>query len=107
MFWIKKNKEGTKKAVRKIEGPLWGYMVKKGVVVDVLQNLRYVFAEAEMEGKPLFHIRIFDPARVSAAGTAVEDFRALDDYPEQILYEGFVDRLEQPTRIDIQKRSNP
>lgn len=77
MFWRKKSKERTKKAVRKIEGPLWGYMVKKGAVVDVLQNLRYVFAEVEMEGESLFHIRIFDPARFEAAGIAVEDLEPL------------------------------
>ena len=49
MFWRKKKAledEKRKKAtnaVNKIEGPLWGYMVtQRGVVVDVLQNLRRV-----------------------------------------------------------------
>jgi hypothetical protein len=102
MFWRKKDQE--KKAIKKIEGPLWGYMVQKGVIVDVLQNLRYVAADTEVDGKPCFCIRIFDPTKVDAAGITVEDFRTFDDHPGHILYEGYMDSLEQPKEINIQKK---
>lgn len=50
MFGRKKDK--AKKATKKIEGPLWEYMVRKGVIIDALQKLRYVAADTEVSGKP-------------------------------------------------------
>ena len=104
MFWRRKGEDKKKDVGKRIEGPLWGYMVKQGVIVDILTNLRYVAAEAEVGGKPCVNIRIFDPAKVNAAGITVDDFTTFDEHPEHILYEGHVDRLPQPTEIDIRKR---
>lgn len=89
MFWRKR--EQKKKAVKKIEGALWGYMVsQQGVIVDVLPNLRRVERDAVVGEKPvgLTMIRIFDPAAANERGVAIEDHDSLDNYPELILYEG-------------------
>ena len=57
MFWRKggtEQKGKKQKAVKKIEGALWGYMVSQcGVTVDVLQDLRRVECDAVVGDKPL------------------------------------------------------
>ncbi len=91
MFWRKKSvEEKRKKEVRRIEGALWGYMVsKQGVTVDVLQYLRRVECEAEVEGKPVVMIRIFDPIAAKKKGVDIEEYKSLDDHLELVLYEGY------------------
>ena len=87
MFWRKKGKK--KKAVKKIEGALWGYMVQHGVIVDILQNLRRVECDGVVGGKRVTMICIFDPASASEKGVAIDDHESLDSHPELILYEGY------------------
>lgn len=101
LLWGRKGSadKKKKKTVKKIEGRLWGYMVSKGVIVDVLQHLRYVEREAEYNGKPCLEIRIFDPARTGAAGIEVEDFATLDPHPEYILYEGYISKMGEPIEV--------
>ena len=94
MFWRKKaeekGKEKKKKAVKKIEGSLWGYMVsQQKVVVDILQNLRRVERDGVVGGKPVTMIRIFDPAAAKEKGVAIDNYESLDSHPELILYKGY------------------
>ena len=95
MFWRKKAgeekvKEKKEKAIKKIEGSLWGYMVsQQGVIVDVLQNLRRVERDGVVGGKQVTMIRIFDPATTKEKGVAIEEYESLDDHPELILYKGY------------------
>ena len=112
MFWRKKSVEEKvkekkrKKEVKKIEGVLWGYMVsQQGVIVDVLQNLRRVECEAEVGGKPVTMIRIFDPAVANQKGVDVDDYRSLDDHPDLVLYEGYYQAAAgEATNIHIKKK---
>jgi hypothetical protein len=94
MFWRKKGKDESKqkkeRAVKKIEGTLWGYMVREhGVTVDILQNLRRVEHDGVVEDKPAIMMRIFDPAAADKEDVVVEDYESLDNHPELILYEGY------------------
>jgi len=105
MFWRKRGKE---KAVKKIEGALWGYMVSQhGVIVDTLQNLRRVERDAVIGGKPLglTMTRIFDPSTARGKGVVVNDYDSLDNYPELILYEGYYREVSgQATDIHLEKK---
>lgn len=102
MFWRKRGtvEKSKQKAVKKIEGALWGYMVSQhGVIVNILQNLRQVQRNGVIEGKPAIMVRIFDPAAVAKKGVAIEDYESLGGHPELILYEGYC--RETGGRLDI------
>ena len=109
MFWRRKETEGKykKKAVEKIEGLLWGYMVyQHGVIVDVLQNLRRV-EQSTIDDKSveLTMIRIFDPASADKRGITIDGYKSLDDHPELILYEGYYREVGgEATDINIKKK---
>ncbi len=110
MFWRRKKtpederREKAKKAVQKIEGPLWGYMVtQRGVVVDVLQNLRRVEREGSAGGKPATMVRIFDPAIAEKDGTVIDSYESLDAHRRLILYDGYYRGSEM---ADIHMREN-
>ena len=105
MFWKWKKttkdegSERAKKAVKKIEGPLWGYMVtQREVVVDVLQNLRLVEYEESVGGKPATIVRIFDPAAAEKEGVMIDSYKGLDTHRRLILYDGY---YREPEMADI------
>jgi len=111
MFWRRKRGEEKgnqkkKRAVKKIEGALWGYMVsQQGVIVDVLQNLRRVECDGVVGGKQVIMIRIFAPASASEKGAAIDNYESLDSHPELILYEGYYCEMgRQAPDIHIEKR---
>jgi len=96
MFWKRKKtpeddrRRTAKKAVKKIEGLLWGYMVtQRRVVVDVLQHLRRVECDSTVSGKPAIMVRIFDPAAAKKEGVLIDSYESLDSYRRLILYEGY------------------
>lgn len=92
MFWKWKKTtedEGSERA-KKIEGPLWGYMVtRRGVGMDVLQRLRRVEREGFVWDKPVTQVRIFNPAGAEEAGVVVDSYESLSAHPRLILYEGY------------------
>src|SRR4030067_3807503 len=96
MFWRRKKtpederREKAKKAVKKIECPLWGYMVtQRGVVVDVLQTLRRVERDGTVGSKPATMVRIFDPVAAGKEGGVVDSYESLDAHRRLILYGGY------------------
>ena len=96
MFWRKRKtpederSEKAKKAVKKIEGPLWGYMVtQRGVAVDVLQHLRRVERAGAVGGKPTTLVRIFDPAAAEKEGVVIDSYESLDAHRRLILYDSY------------------
>lgn len=96
MFWRKKKtpederQEKARKAVKKIEGPLWGYMVtQRGVVVDILQHLRRVEQAGVAGHKPATMVRIYDPDAAKKEGMMVDSYESLDSNRHLILYEGY------------------
>lgn len=107
MFWRKKGQK-KKKAVKKIDGALWGYMISRhGVAVDMLQSLRRVEREAVVGDKPvgLIMIRIFDPATAKEKGVTIDDYGSLDNYPELVLCEGYYRDVDgQAVDIHIERK---
>ena len=111
MFWHKvgKAQKGKKrKAVKKIDGALRGYMVSRyGVTVDILQNLRCVECDAVVGDKPLglTMLRIFNPASARGKGVAIDGYGSLDNHPELILYEGYYREVDgQATDIKMERK---
>ncbi len=109
MFWKRKkpceaNKcEKANDLVKKIEGPLWGYMVtQRGITGDLLQNLRRVECESFVDGKPATMVRIFDPLIVENEGKVIDSYESLDIHRHLILFDGYY-RGPQMTDIHIGK----
>jgi hypothetical protein len=94
MFWHKMEvalKREKNKAVKNIEGDLFGYMVSHyGTPLDELQNLKYVECEVVLGNKPLgiIMIRIFNPDIAKEKDVNINGYSSLDKHPELILYEG-------------------
>ena len=95
MFWKKRKAENkvndkTKKIIKKIEGPLWGYMVtQRGVPVDTLQHMRRVERDGKVGSKPATIVRMFNPAAAVKEGVVIDSYESLDAYRGLILYEGY------------------
>lgn len=113
MFWRKKKRpederrEKAKRAVQKIEGPLWGYMVtRRGAALDVLQRLRRVEREGTVWGEPATLVRIFDPATAEKAGVMVESYESLNGHRGLILYEGYYRGAEMADIHIVRARHN-
>lgn len=96
-----------KKAIKKIEGTLWGYMVgERGVTGDILQNLRQVECDGVVGGKRVIMFRIFDPAAANEKGVTIDGREALDNHQELILYEGHYREIgHQATDIHMEKKT--
>lgn len=94
MFWHKMGtalKGEKNKAVKNIEGELFGYMISRhGITLDELQNLKRVEREVVLGNKPLgiILIRIFNPDTAKEKGVTINSYSNLDKHPELILYEG-------------------
>lgn len=110
MFWRRRvgEREKKKKAIERIDGALWCYMVSQHrVTVDILHNLRRVERNVVVGGKPVpvIMIRIFDPATAKKKGVIIDDFESLDSHPELILYQGYYEiGTDGVTNIRIEKK---
>lgn len=67
---------------------------------DEVWALKYV-GRPVTDRKKTSEFRIFNPARVNAAGVAVKNWTSLDDRTELILYTGIYDK--NTGRVDIQQ----
>lgn len=105
MFWRRWQK---KKAVKKIEGALFQYMVnKQHVPLEVLHSLRLVERDATVGDEPvgLTMFRIFPPTAAKGRGVTVDNYGSLDSYPELVLYDGYYQLTAgQATNIRIEKK---
>jgi len=61
------------------------------VPAEKLTGLRSVQKTGFWEGKPVTFFRIYDP-RVSEEAWQVKNFTSLDQHPELILYEGYLEK---------------
>ncbi len=65
---------------------------------DFVAHLRCVCERRLVAGLPVMLVRIYDPTRIGTA--PVVDFAALDERPELVLWEGFVDLRDETARIN-------
>lgn len=57
---------------------------------DWIWSLKAVMRRHETENRDVRDIRIFSPTQTDGAGVSVRNYLSLDDYPDLILYEGWV-----------------
>jgi len=59
------------------------------------------------EKKKAFYCRVFDPAQAIQAGVKIKDWTSLDNHPNLILWEGYVDKETNMVRREkFLKHSN-
>ncbi len=109
MFWkSKKTKEGEEK----LPGPkgipdLAGrYMIVEGKKdPDLVWQLKAVIRPAGK--KKAFYCRVFSEGQVAQAGVNVKDWTSLDNHPDLILWEGYLDKETNTVRHEkFMKPSN-
>ena len=52
------------------------------------------------EAKNIADIRIFDPAKVGNANVRIKNFHSLQEHPELILFEGWMDKKSKEFKIE-------
>jgi hypothetical protein len=55
------------------------------------------------ESKNIADIRIFDPAKVRDADLRVKNFHSLENHPELILFEGWMDKKTKEFKIEVKE----
>lgn len=101
-FWQKNNaaKEGAGLPKPKdLPEPVGRYLV-----VDLKLEPDYVWAlkaalRPHAENRDIRDFRIFSPAKADAAGVTVRSFKTLDEHPDLILFEGWVDKKTNQLKL--------
>ena len=100
MFWRRKE---TKEGEEKLPGPkgiteLAGrYMIVEGKKdPDLVWQLKAVIRPAGK--KEAFYCRVFSEGQVAQAGVNVKDWTSLDNHPDLILWEGYLDKKTNTVR---------
>jgi hypothetical protein len=87
-----------KKVVREITGGVWGHMVNAhGLNVDILARaMRCVEKEGFLDGKkPVTFLRVFNLQEVGKRGLEIKGWETFDQYPELVLYEGYLTKTNE------------
>jgi hypothetical protein len=65
-------------------------VVDRKMEPDWVWSLKAVMRRRETESSDIRDIRVFNPAHAGAAGVSVRNYLSLDDHPDLVLYEGWV-----------------
>lgn len=89
-----------KKIVREISGGTWGHLVSDhGLTVDILaRSMRCVEQEGFLDGnkqKPVTFLRVFNLQEVGKKGVEIKGWETFDQYPELILFEGYLTKTNE------------
>jgi hypothetical protein len=82
-----------KKVVKEIPGGAWGYLVNvhKMDVDTLARQFRCVEREGVLDrGNPVTFLRVFSLSDVQQRGINVTGWETFDQYPEMILFEGYL-----------------
>ena len=96
-----------KKAVREISGGTWGHLVNvHGLNVDILaRSIRCVEKEGLLdEKKPVTFLRVFNLHEVEKKGVEIKGWETFDQYPELILFEGYLTKTNEAFLKSIQNQ---
>jgi len=110
MFW--KRKEMKEEEVRLPAPKGIPELVGRHMVVEEKKNPDWVW---KLKGvvrpagkKKEFYCRVFDESQVAQAGVKVKDWTSLDEHPDLILWEGYVDKeTNRARREKFVKPSTP
>ena len=89
-----------KKVVREISDGVWGHLVgDHGFTVDTLaRSIRCVEKEGfldEKKQKPVTFLRVFNLQEVEKRGVEIKGWETFDQYPELILLEGYLNKINE------------
>ena len=89
-----------KKVIREITGGAWGHLVNDhGLNVDILaRSMRCVEKEGFLDGnkqKPVTFLRVFNIQEVDKKGVEIKGWETFDQFPELILFEGYLTRANE------------
>ncbi|MCX5839137.1 MAG: hypothetical protein NTW71_11565 [Deltaproteobacteria bacterium] len=85
------------KTVKEIRDGTWGHLVHAhGLTVDTLsQNIRCVDKPGMKDGFQVNLLRIFSLSDVEKKGITITGWETFDQYPELIMFEGYLDGKNQ------------
>jgi len=81
------------KVIKEIYGGAWGHLVQEhGITVDILgKDMRCVDKPGVINGSmPVTLLRVFRLSEVEKKGITVTGWETFDQYPELILFEGYI-----------------
>jgi hypothetical protein len=79
--------------VKKVPEPVLQYMKRRFILPTLyVMGLRCVEHEEIFLGEPVLRIRIFNPYLASSIGFTVRKYQDLEEHPELLQYEGYIDR---------------
>jgi hypothetical protein len=109
MFWKRKE---TKQREVKLPGPkgipeLAGrYMVAERKMDPDLVKLLKAVVRKDAIGETAFDIRVFDDSEAIAKKVQVKDYTSLDELPDLIIYEGWLDEGAKQVKLEEKKKVN-
>ena len=90
MFFRHKNHNNE---ARKLPRPVHEYMQRRFTLIsEYLDTLRCFECEGVVSGKEVRCIRIFSPYRAKEQLLSIKTEADLDQHPEMLLFEGYIDR---------------
>jgi hypothetical protein len=79
--------------VKKVPEPVLQYMRRRFMLPALyMAGLKCVEYEEILHDKPVVRICIFDPYLASSTGFTVRKYQDLEEHPELLLFEGYIDR---------------
>ena len=108
MFWGKKSPKGEERVSgpREIPEVVQQYLVtEKQMGADLAKLLRVVLRKSTTEDTG-FHIRVFDDSEAIAKKVQVKDYSSLDESPDLILYEGWLNEGGKQVKLEEKNKVN-
>lgn len=96
MFWKRRSGETKMPGPKEID-----QLVGMHMVVDMKKDPDWVWTLKNIKqpvGKKDFYCRVFSDAQATKAGVVVKDWTSLDEHPELVLWEGYVDKSTNDVR---------
>jgi len=91
-----------KKVIKEIHDGAWGHLVNVHKIdVDTLyREFRCVEREGMLDGtEPVTFLRVFKPKEAGQKGIVVMGWETFDEYPELILFEGYLTRSNEANLV--------
>ena len=109
MFWKKKpvDEEGKKEKLsgpKEIPGLVRNYLVAETKMGPDLVKLLKAVVRKSATGETAFNIRVFDESEALAKKVQVKDYTSLDECPDLIIYEGWLDEGSKQVKLEEKKR---
>jgi len=111
MFWHKKSAKEEEKG-EKLSGPreipevAQHYLVIQAKMDPGLVKLLKAVLRKSITDETGFNIRVFDDSEALARGVQVKDYTSLDECPDLIIYQGWLDEGSRQVKLEEKKSVN-